>query len=306
LFARLGLPGFDYVRAESAEQAVHLLSEGGDEVVLLMGGTDVLPRLRDGLLKPRAVLDVKGVPGLRDIHFGPEQGLTAGAAVTMNQLARHPDVLAHYPLLAQAAGQVASYQVRNRATLGGNICNASPCADTPPAVLVLEGRYVLVGPQGERSVPASDFCLGPGRTALKRGEFLAAIRFPPPPPEAAARYLKLGRSRAGDLALVGVAVFALRGGSVSGAEFRIALGSVAPTPVRARSAELILAANGPGEPSFALAAEKAMEESSPITDVRGSASYQRMMVHALTLRALRSTWESLCQDLVVPTATDTH
>lgn len=293
MFARPGLPSFDYVRAATPDQVVRLLLENGEAARLLMGGTDLFPGLRDGVYRPRVVVDVKHLPGLRDIRYGEPAGLTIGAAATMNEIARHPDVQAHYPLLAEAANAVASFQVRNRATLGGNLCNASPCADTSPAVLILEGELVLQGPDGERVVPAAGFFTGPGQTVLQPGEFLRAIHLPPPLPSAAGRYLKLGRCKAGDLALVGVAVLGYSNGGSPEVTFRIGLGSVAPTAVRATEAEAILAANPPGEQSFALASEKAMTAASPITDVRGSAAYQKAMVRTLTLRGLRDVWSQL-------------
>lgn len=301
MFARPGLPTFDYVRPGTAGEAVGLLQEYGEAARLLMGGTDLFPGLRDGVFHPKVVVDVKGLPGMNDILFDRQTGLTVGAAVTMNALASHPDVQAHYPLLAEAAGTVASYQIRNRATLGGNLCNASPCADTSPATLVLEAEFVLYGPDpsagsgrvGQRSVPACEFFIGPGQTVLQPGELMTAIRFPPPPPDAAGRYLKLGRCKSGDLALVGVAILGYPDGTPSGYEHRIGLGSVGPTPLRAVEAEDTLAANPPGEDAFVLAAEKAMGAASPISDVRGSASYQKAMVRALTLRGLRDVWSKM-------------
>jgi CO/xanthine dehydrogenase FAD-binding subunit len=293
MFARPGLPSFEYVRAGTPEEVIGRLAEHGEAARLLMGGTDLFPGMRDGLIRPSVVVDVKHLPGMRDILYDQELGLAVGAAVTMNELARHPDVRTYYPLLAEAAETVASYQIRNRATLGGNLCNASPCADTSPATLVLEAEFVLVGPGGQRSVPAGEFFLGPGQTVLQSGELMTAIRFPVPPSTAASRYLKLGRSRSGDLSLVGVAVLGCPNGTGSGCRFRIGLGSVAPTPLRAAEAETFLAANPPGEESFALAAEKAMNAASPITDVRGSADYQRAMVRTLTLRGLREVWAQM-------------
>ncbi len=286
-----GLPSFDYVRAATPAEVTRALLEQGQAVRLLMGGTDLLVRMRDGLLRPRLVLDVKHLPGMREIGWNDSAGLTVGAAVTLNEVARHAAVRAHYPLLAQAAESVASYQLRNRATLGGNLVNASPAADTAPATLVLEGYMVLHGPQGVREAPAGDFFLGPGRTCLRPGEFLVAIRFPPPPRGAVGTYLKLGRTRAGDLALVGVAVLGYPdAGAASGYRFRIGLAAVAPTPLRAREAEEVLAAEPPGEEAFARAAEKAMAAAAPIDDVRASAAYRRAMVRNLTLRALREVW----------------
>ena len=256
-----------------------------------MGGTDLLVRMRHNAIHPRVVIDVKHLPGMRALSYGPDQGLEVGAAVTMNQLARHPDVRAHYPLLAEGASSVASYQLRNRATVGGNLCNASPCADTAPPTLVLGGQIVLYGPNGERSMPIEDFILGPGQTAMAEQEFLVALRYPPPPPGCRGCYLKLGRNAKGDLALVSVAVLVFPDQSVpSGFRFRIALGSVAPTPLRVPAAEEVLTTRIPDEEAFAQAARQAKEAATPIDDVRASAAYRKAMVHNLTLRALRQVW----------------
>jgi CO/xanthine dehydrogenase FAD-binding subunit len=292
LLARPGLPGFEYVRAQSAVQVHELLQK--ENVRMMMGGTDLFPQMRDGAFRPSVVVDVKDLPGMRQIAFDPAAGLTLGAAATMNQVATHADIRSHYPALAQAAHSVASYQIRNRATIGGNVCNASPCADTSPAVTALEGVLILSGPDGQREVPASEFFLGPGQTALKPGEFLAAIRLPPPPAGSVGCYQKLGRSRLGDLSLVGVAAVAYSDRTArSGYRFRLALGSVAPVPLRALAAEGIVADRPPGEEAFQAAAQKAMEAATPITDVRASASYQALMVRTMTLRALRAVWARL-------------
>lgn len=296
MLARPGLPSFDYLRGGTSDEVVGLLMEHRETARLLMGGTDLFVRLRDGQIHPRFVIDVKHLPGLRDVAYDDREGLTVGAAVTMNQVARHPHVLARYPLLAEAAGAVASYPLRNRATLGGNLCNGSPAADTAPAALVLEGHILLYGPQGRREVPAEEFFHGPGKTAIQAGELMTGIRFPVPPAGGVGRYLKLGRNRIGDLAIVGVAIFGFPDGTApSGFRFRIALASVAPVPLRARAAEEALAAISPGEEAFALAATKAMEASSPIDDVRASAAYRKAIVRVLTLRGLREVWKALSQ-----------
>ena len=294
MLARPGLPRFDYVRASSTEEAVRLLQAHGEDACLFMGGTDLFVRMRDGFIRPQIVIDVKHLPGMREVSYDPREGLTLGAAVTMNEVARHPDVVAHYALLSEAARSVASYQLRNRATLGGNLCNASPAADTAPATLVFEGRLVLVGPDGEREVPAGDFFLGPGKTARRPMEIMTAVRFPPPPEGAVGRYLKLGRNKVGDLSIVGVAVLGFPDAAApSGYRFRIGLASVAPVPLRATGAEEVLAANPPGEETFSVAAQKAMAAVSPIDDVRASAAYRKAMVRALTLRGLREVWKRL-------------
>jgi CO/xanthine dehydrogenase FAD-binding subunit len=296
MLPRPSLPSFDYVRTETYDQAVQLLLDHGEEARLMMGGTDLFVQMRRRAIRPRLVLDVKHLPGMRDIVHNGAIGLSIGAAVTMNQLASDPYVRTYYPLLAEAAASVATYQVRNRATIGGNLCNASPCADTTPAILVLGGHIVLRGSSGEREVPAERFVIGPGKTALQPGELLTQIRFPLPPPGSEGKYLKLGRSRVGDLALVGVAVFAFVDEEVaSGWRFRIALGSVGPVAMRVHEAEALLASNAPGDESFDLAASIAKEVATPIDDVRATAMYQKAMVYALTRRALQQVWEQLAR-----------
>ncbi len=288
------LPPFDYIRPETAFECIRLLQEHGPDCRLMMGGTDLLVRMRDGMVRPRLVVDVKHLPGMQDIHYEPGRGLTVGAAVNLNRLAAHPDVRAHYSLLAQAAESVASYQLRNRATLGGNLANASPAADTAPAVLLLQGVFVLQGPAGAREVPAGAFFRGPGKTVLQPGELVAAIQFPELPLGAVGAYLKLSRTRAGDLALVGVAVLGYPEPTTpSHYLFRIGLGAVAPTPLRAVEAEDQLAILPPGEAVFATAADTAMAAAQPIDDVRAGAEYRKAMVRNLTLRALRAVWKRL-------------
>jgi carbon-monoxide dehydrogenase medium subunit len=266
-----------------------------------MGGTDLFPKMRDGAVCPELLVDVKHVPEMGHVTYDEETGLTIGAAVTMNEIARHPVIRERYPLLSEAATVVGSYQLRNRATLGGNLCNASPCADGALATLVLQGNLVVHGQLGVREVPVAAFFLGPGETVLETGEFLTAIRFPVPLADAVGRHLKLSRNRLGDLSLVSVEVLGFRladgsanpsGGSPAYA-FRVGLGSVAPTVVRAPEAEKVLTENPPGEKTFALAAEKAVEAAVPIDDVRASAAYRLAMVRNLTLHALREVWEQL-------------
>jgi carbon-monoxide dehydrogenase medium subunit len=294
MLSSLGLPPFDYIKPESPPEVTRLLLESDGQARLFMGGTDVFVRMRDGFIRPRALVDVKHLPGMRNVRYDDQAGLTIGAAVTMNQVARHPDVLAHYPLLAEAASSVASYQLRNRATLGGNLCNASPAADTAPAVLVLGGRMVLHGPEGAREVPADEFFVGPGKTSTQAAEFMTAVRLPVPPSGSRGCFLKLGRNKEGDLAIVSVAVWGFPDPTLpSGYHFHVALGSVAPVPLRAAAAEDVLAQNSPGEETFVLAAEQAMKAASPIKDVRSSAAYRKAMVRNLTLRALRHAWAQL-------------
>ena len=283
------LPSFDYVRPDSPQQVTRLLLKSDGQAKLFMGGTDVFVRMRDGLIAPKILIDVKHLPGMTQIDFGKRKGLIVGAAVDMNSLAAHPAVVEHYPLLAEALHAVASYQLRTRATMGGNLCNGSPAADTAPAALVLEANLILHGRRGERCVPIAEFFLGPGKTAMKPGEFLLRIEIPPLPKGAAGRYLKLGRNAHGDLAIVGVAVLGYPDRRAkSGYRFRIALASVAPTPIRVPDAEAILAVSPLTPDVIGAAATAAMETARPIDDVRSSAAYRKAMVKNLTRRAIQS------------------
>lgn len=286
-----GLPSFDYIKPASPQEVTKLLLKRNHGARLFMGGTDVFVRMRDGFICPKTLIDIKRLPGMAAITFSKRKGLTIGAGVDMNTLARHPAVVENYPLLAEAINSVASYQLRTRATMGGNLCNASPAADTAPAALVLEANLVLHGRRGERGVPISEFFLGPGKTAMKPGEFLLRIEIPPMPKGAAGRYLKLGRNAHGDLAIVGVAVMGYPDKKVkSGFSFRIALASVAPTLIRVPLAEDILAASPLTPDVIEAASVAAMETAKPIDDVRSSAAYRSAMVKVLTRRAVNEVW----------------
>jgi carbon-monoxide dehydrogenase medium subunit len=289
-----GLPSFEYIRAETCEEASALLLEYPGEARLFMGGTDIFVRMRDGVLSAKILIDVKDLPGMTRIEYDPQHGLSIGAAVDMNTMACHPAVIDYYPLLAEAAQTVASYQLRTRATMGGNLCNASPAADTAPSALVLEAQMIVCSSKGERVIPITEFFLGPGKTALQPGEFLLRIEFPPMPDKWAGHYLKLGRNRSGDLAIVGAAVLGYPDTSVpSGYRFRLALASVAPTPIRVPDAENILAQGPISSTAFDKAAAIARSTAKPISDLRGTAAYRQAMVEVQTRRALQSVWEGL-------------
>ena len=180
MLARPGLPSIAYVRADSAAQVHRLLREQG--TLLMMGGTDLLPQMRDGSIRPKTIVDLKELPGMEQVTLDAD-GLTIGAAVTMNQVAQNPDVLTTCPALAQAAGSVASYQIRNRATIGGNLCNASPAADTALPLILLDAVVDLASLDAERisirQVPIADLFTGPGSTVLAPNEILTHVRFRP-------------------------------------------------------------------------------------------------------------------------------
>ena len=294
MLARPGLPDFEYMKAESAQDVFRLLKERGDEVKLLMGGTDLFVQMRDQNESAGILLDLKYLPGMKDISYNKKKGINIGAAVILNQLSAHPDVKKHYQILSQSADTVGNYQLRNRATLGGNICNASPSADMAPAALVLEGEVSLSGPDGERVMALDRFWVGPGKTTLKDNEFLTAVHFPIPPSGAVGRYLKLGRSKMGDLAIVGVAVLGYPDPEVpAGIRFRIGINSTAPTVYRVPQVEELLIQAPLSDQILRQASGEAMKISAPIEDVRATALYQKKMVNNLTYKGLKEVWSQL-------------
>jgi carbon-monoxide dehydrogenase medium subunit len=288
-----GLPEFEYVRPASMEDACQFLAAHPDARPFL-GGTDCFVRMRDGFFSPAYLVDVKGFDGMNTLRFDPAEGLEIGAAVPMNAVIADPQVQARYPLLAEAARSVASYQLRNRATIVGNICNASPAGDTIGACLVLNGQLTVCSPHGTRSLDLASFFTGPGRTVLQPGDVVTGVRFPLPPAGAVGRYIKLGRNRLSDLAIVGITVLGYPDPrTASGFAYRIALASVGPTPLRVPAAESLLAAEPITEQRIALAALAAMNTATPIDDVRSTASYRKRMVRNLTREALTSVWSRL-------------
>ena len=288
------LPEFDYIKPKSLAEASQFLASHPGEARPFMGGTDVFVRMRDGFWKEQYLVDVKGLDGTNEIHFDPGAGLTLGAAVNMNRVIGSPEILEHYPVLVEACRTVASYQLRTRATIVGNICNASPAGDTIGACLVLNGSLLVHGPGKMRQEPLSTFFLGPGKTTLGLGDLVTAIRFPVPPPGYQARYIKLGRNALGDLAIVGVAALGYPDPvAPSGYRFRIALASVAPVPLVAAQAETLLAEKPLNTATIQEAAEAAMQACQPIDDVRGSAHYRKLMVRNLTRKALTDIYSRL-------------
>ena len=288
------LPEFEYVLPQTLAEASEFLVRYPGEARPFLGGTDIFVRMRDGFITPKYLVDVKKLDGVNDLSFDPGTGMTLGAAVNMNRVIASPDVQAHYSLLAEACRSVASYQLRTRATVVGNICNASPAGDTIGACLVLGGVLHIQGIDGPRKESLEKFFLGPGKTALRLGDIVTAIHFPIPPKGCAGRYLKLGRNRLSDLSIVGVTAFGYPDAACpSGYRFRLALASVAPVPLVPKEVEIHLADNPITSEVIQQAAHLASEASTPINDVRGSARYRKQMVEKLSARALTSVWQKL-------------
>ena len=279
---------FDYFAPESLEEALAILRERGDGGKLLAGGTDLLVQMKEAGLHPSYVVSLRRLRELRGIAFDERQGLRIGAMTTMAEIEQHPVVQRRYPVLVDGARILGSVQTRNMATLGGNVCNAAPSADTAPPLLVLGARADIVGPDGRRQVPLEQFFTGPGQTVLGRGEILVGLHIPAPAPRTGACYERHTPRAEMDIAVVGVAALVtLEPERDLIREARIALGAVAPTPVRAPEAEASLAGQPPSEEVFQRAAELAVDAASPISDVRGSAAFRRHLVRVMTARCLR-------------------
>ena len=288
------LPEFDYIRPASLLEASRFLAEHAGEARPLLGGTDIFVRMRDGVWQDKYLVDVKHLDGTSSLRFEQDLGLTVGAGVNMNRVIASKDVNRHYPLLAQACQTVASYQLRTRATIVGNICNASPAGDTIGASLVLGSILNIHGLSGFHQVNLSSFFLGPGKNVLQPGDFVTSIYFPLPPASAAGVYLKLGRNNWSDLAIVGVTSYGYPDERAeSGYRFHIALASVAPIPLSVPAVENLLALHPPSVEIFEEAGRLAEAACDPIDDVRGSARYRKAMVRKLTEKALQKTWDQL-------------
>ncbi len=277
---------FEYVAPTRLEDALAFLRRHEPDARILAGGTDLLIAMRERGLKPACLVDIKRIDGLSTVAVDTAGYLTLGALVSVRDVERSPLVRERFPILASAAGMLASVQVRNKATIGGNICNASPAADLAPPLLVLDATATAVGPGGERSIPIAALFAGPGRTILQ-GEILTGFSVPALAARSRAVYLKHGPRNAMDIAIVGVAVLArLDPRGETWEEVRIGLGSVAPTPIRVPEAERALRGAAAGPEAIARAADMAAEEARPISDVRGSADYRRAIVRSLVRRAL--------------------
>lgn len=273
------LERFVYYRPRSSDEVTGLLDEFGDMAWLHAGGTDLIVQMRAGVVRPRHVIDLNEVEGLREVEGLPNNGgLRIGAGVTMGRLRFDKRIRVGWPALAEGAAEVGSRQIQNRATLIGNVCNASPAADTVPALFLYGASLNIQGPEGRRTISIEEFAVGPRRTALQLGEWVTSVDIPRGPSRSGSAYVKLGRSPGVDLALVGVACL------VSPQQTRLALASVAPTVRRALATERLLedSSTFPEEAATVL-----RDEIAPIDDVRASADYRRTMASKLARRA----WE---------------
>ena len=283
---------FDYFAPRSLEEACALLARYGEEAKVLAGGTDLLVQMKQGLLEPKYMINIKAIPGLNRIQYSQKEGLRLGSLVIHHELMSNPIIQEKFSILAQAASQIGGVQTRNLGTIGGNIAHGAPSADTAPPLLLLGAKVKIVGHKKSRTIPIEDFFLGPGQTALQRDEVLMEIRVPTLAPGTTAVYLKLGQRRALDIAIVGVAaLITLAGRDSLCQDIKLALGAVAPTPIRAKRAEEMLRGKLITETLLEQASQVAAEEAQPISDLRSSAEYRLEMVKVLVKRAIEQALE---------------
>jgi len=284
---------FDYYAPGSLQEALSLLDKGKEGVKVLSGGTDLIVQMKDRRARPTVVVDVKRIPELNRVAWNEKEGLFIGAAVPLSRVVTFPPIVERFGILYEACSLIGSVQLRNRGTVGGNICNAAPSADSAPPLLCLEAKTLVAGPEGNRLVPLGEFFLGPGKTALAHNELLVGIEIPTPPAFSSGCYLRHTPRQEMDIGVAGVAAFLVfdpQGNLCK--EAKIALGAVAPTPIRVPVAESILAGKSLTEKALEQAAARAAEAAHPISDLRGSAEYRRELVKVLVRRTLKKAWET--------------
>ena len=283
----MSLPPFEYLAPASTAELEGLLATHRGRCRILAGGTDLVNWMAERIYTPDYVIDLRKLP-LAGITYEPGKGLTIGAAATIEAIERSAVVRERYYALVQAAGQIGSPQIRAMATVGGNCCNASPCADMPPPLITLGATVVLTSARGSRELPLESFITGNRQTAIRPDEFLESVRVPDPWPHSACRYSPFGLRAAQEIDIASVAVNIAMDpatGLISSA--RIAMGAVAPYAMRAKKAEELLAGKKATAEVVNEAAVLCGRECRPIDDLRATASYRRHIVGVLARRMLR-------------------
>lgn len=281
------LPAFEYHAPTSLDEVFALLAEHGASAKLMAGGTDLLPGLKIGKRSAGHVIALKGVRELAGLSFDEREGLTIGARTRLFEVGESEAVAERYPALNEAIRTLATVQVRNKATVAGNLCNASPCADTATPLCAYGATAVLRGPDGVREVPLEEFFVGPSRTAIGEREVMERLVVPPPPADLRSHFIKFSSRSRVDIAAVNLTLaLRLEKGVIASAS--LFLGTVAPTPMRAVEAEKCLVGERVTPELFERAAAKAREECKPITDFRATAEYKRRIVYVMTRRAIQA------------------
>jgi len=283
------VPEFEYVSPQSLQEACALLVQYGDSARVLAGGSDLLVKMKDGLMKPAYLVSLKNLDSLKAIRYETGRGIIIGARASHNEVMNNSLLQEKYRSVCEAAHSMAAEQIRNIGTVGGNLVNAVPSADLPPILIALDAQARIVGSSGERNISLENFFLGPGKTVLEKGEILAEIIIPDQP-TTGSNYIKFGLRRAGALAVVGVASSVTVGDGTC-RDVRIVLGAVAPTPMRAVQAENVIRGKKISQGLIDEAGRTAAAESKPISDIRGSIEYRRNLVSVLTRRSLKAAIE---------------
>jgi carbon-monoxide dehydrogenase medium subunit len=278
---------FDYAAPATLAEATALLNQTAGKARVLAGGTDILVQLREHLRDAQLVVDIKRIPELLAYQFSSANGLHLGAAVPCYRLYGDAEITAKYAALTDSARIIGGWQIQSRASIGGNLCNSSPAGDSLPSLIALQAVAVIAGPNGSREVAVEEFCTGPGKNVLQRGELLTAIRFPAPAAKSGSAYERFIPRNEMDIAVVGVASavkLSASGDTIESA--RIGLGAVAATPKFAAEASAWLAGKPATAETFAQAGELAKKVATPISDMRGTAEFRTHLVGVLVKRTL--------------------
>jgi carbon-monoxide dehydrogenase medium subunit len=281
------MQSFEYIAPESVDQVASLLAGQNGNAKILCGGTDLIVQLREGRRKTGLVVDIKHIPELTRVTYDGGTGLSIGAGAACHAICSYPIVQQKYPGLVDAIHLIGGVQIQNRASVGGNLCNASPAADSIPALIVHEAVCNIAGPDGSRRLPVEEFCIAPGQNALQAGEFLVSINIPAPREKFGAGYLRFIPRNEMDIAVVGAgASVVLDDERLRFVSARIALGAVAPTPLPVSSAVAFLAGREITRANIKEAARLAQAMAKPISDLRSTAEHRRHLCAVLVERAL--------------------
>jgi len=276
-----------YARASSVDEAVQLLRDGGPSAKVLAGGTDVIVLARERRREVGTLIDIKRIPDLIGVRYSASDGLDIGAATPLYQVYGNADVVRDYPALAQAAHVIGGTAIQGRASLGGNLANSSPAADSIPAMIVLDGVAHLAGPSGTREVPVAEFCTGPGANVLEAGELIVRLHFPPRAPRSGSAWERFIPRNEMDIAVVNAAASLTLEGDIV-ADARLALGAVAPTPLALNEAAQALVGRRLDDATIESASAAAAAAAQPISDMRGSEAHRRHLAGVLTGRVIRA------------------
>jgi CO/xanthine dehydrogenase FAD-binding subunit len=280
---------FEYFKPKTISETLKLLAKH-KKAQILSGGTDIVNEIKEGIAKPEALIDIKGLAALKKIEFKNNK-LTIGALVTFSEIIESPIIKKRFPVFVEVSKTVGSVGIRNRATMVGNVCSAVPCMDSGPLLSVYDTSVIIQNPKGKKRIAISDWFRGPRITALKPGEFVTAIEIPLPKKKHAGCYAKLGRYSGEDLAQASVLVVAYVGGG-----FRVAFGSVGPVPIRAKRIEILLNSNKIDDQVIAQAQMLIPETISPITDIRATKEYRMHMCQVMFERAVHTSVSRLNGD----------